>query len=98
VVSNIAVVVAAMGLIALPQHAASYFERGVIRRFRASSVPATAVILAQATVCFGVAIAAAVVLLAAARPAYPSVCSSPPSSPPPAPRRASVWSSSSPST
>ena len=38
VVSNVAVVVAAMGLIALPPHAASYFERGVIRRFRASSI------------------------------------------------------------
>jgi ABC-2 type transport system permease protein len=71
VVSNIAVVIAAMGLIALPPHAASYFERGVIRRLRASSVPATAVILAQAAVCFGVAIAATVVLLGAARPASP---------------------------
>jgi ABC-2 type transport system permease protein len=34
-------------------------------------VPAAAVILAQAAVCFGVAIVAAVVLVAAARPAYP---------------------------
>jgi ABC-2 type transport system permease protein len=71
VVSNIAVVIAAMGLIALPPHAASYFERGVMRRLRASSVPATAVLLAQSAVCFGVAIAATVVLLGAARPAYP---------------------------
>ena len=70
VVSNIAVVIAAVGLIALPAHAASYFERGVMRRFRASSVPVLAVVMAQEVVCFAVAIAAAAVLLALARPAY----------------------------
>ncbi len=70
VVSNIAVVTAAMSLIALPPHVASYFERGIMRRFRASSVPVAGVIAAQLAVCFAVAIVAAAVLLAVARPVY----------------------------
>ncbi|MGD1052632.1 MAG: ABC transporter permease [Candidatus Dormibacteria bacterium] len=70
VVSNIAVVIAAVGLIALPSHVAAYFERGVMRRFRASSVPVPGVVIAQAVVCFGVAIGAAALLLALARTAY----------------------------
>ncbi len=70
VVSNIAVVIGAMGLIALPPHIASYFERGIMRRFRASSVPISAVIAAQTLVCFAVAVAAAALLLLVARPAY----------------------------
>ncbi len=70
VVSNIAVVIGAVGLIALPSHVASYFERGIMRRFRASSVPVPAVILAQTLVCFLAAIAATAVLLLLARPAY----------------------------
>jgi ABC-2 type transport system permease protein len=70
VVSNVAVVIAAVGLIALPPHLTAYYERGVMRRFRASSVPVVGVILAQLTVCFAVAIVAAALLLALARPAY----------------------------
>jgi ABC-2 type transport system permease protein len=41
-----------------------------MRRFRASSVPVDAVILAQTAVCFLAMIAATAVLLAAARPVY----------------------------
>jgi ABC-2 type transport system permease protein len=70
VVSNIGVVLGAVGLIALPAHVASYFERGIMRRFRASSMPVLAVILAQTLVCFVAAIAATAVLLLVARPAY----------------------------
>jgi ABC-2 type transport system permease protein len=70
VVSNIGVVIGAMGLIALPVHMAAYVERGILRRFRASSVPVGAVVLAQALVSFIVAIAATAVLLLAARPVY----------------------------
>jgi len=70
VVSNIGVVIGAIGLIALPGHMAGYLERGIMRRFRASSVPVAGVVLAQAVVSFMVAIAATVLLLLAARPAY----------------------------
>jgi ABC-2 type transport system permease protein len=70
VVSNLAVVTGAMGLIALPPHVAAYFERGIMRRFRASSVPVVAVIAAQVAVSLVAAVAAALVLLLAARPAY----------------------------
>jgi ABC-2 type transport system permease protein len=70
VVSNIGVVIGAIGLIALPGHMAAYLERGIMRRFRASSVPVAGVVLAQAVVSFMVAIVATVLLLLAARPAY----------------------------
>jgi len=49
---------------------AAYLERGIMRRFRASSVPVAGVVLAQAVVSFIVAIAATAVLLLAARPVY----------------------------
>ena len=42
--------IAAIGLIALPVHLASYRERGVLRRFRASGLPPWAVIASQAIV------------------------------------------------
>lgn len=35
----VALVLAAMGVITLPAHLAAYHERGVLRRFRASSIP-----------------------------------------------------------
>jgi len=47
---------------------AAYLERGIMRRFRASSVPVAGVVLAQAVVSFIVAIAATAALLLAARP------------------------------
>ena len=70
VVSNLAVAVAAVGLVALPLRIAGYVEGGVMRRFRASSVPVIAVILAQALVCVVVALGATALLLAVARPVY----------------------------
>ena len=70
VVSNVAVVIGAAGLIALPPHLTSYYERGIMRRFRASSVPVSGVVAAQLAVCFAVAVAATAVLLLLARPAY----------------------------
>ena len=42
--SYIGVVIAAVGLIALPVHLAAYREHGVLRRFHASSIPAWKVI------------------------------------------------------
>lgn len=46
----VAVVIAAIALVALPIHVASYRERGILRRFRASSIPGRAVIASQIAV------------------------------------------------
>lgn len=43
----IAVVIAAIALVALPVHVASYRERGILRRFRASSIRSGEVIASQ---------------------------------------------------
>ncbi len=45
--SYVAVVIGAIGLIAVPVHVATYRERGILRRFRASSVSASTVLGAQ---------------------------------------------------
>lgn len=47
---SIAVVIAALGLLITPINLTGYRERGVIRRLRASSVPATTLLAAQLTV------------------------------------------------
>ncbi len=59
----IGLVVAAMGLIALPVHLASYRERGVLRRFRASPLPVWSVFGAQVIVTFIVGILASILLV-----------------------------------
>ena len=46
----IALAAAAVGLIMIPAHLASYRERGVLRRFRAASIPASTVFAAQVAV------------------------------------------------
>jgi ABC-2 type transport system permease protein len=66
----IAVVIAAIGLVALPVHVAGYRERGVLRRFRASSVPAWGVFGAQVLVGLLMATAGSVVLVVAGRLGY----------------------------
>ncbi len=48
--SYVAVVIAAIGLLAVPVHVATYRERGILRRFQASSVPHVAIFGAQAAV------------------------------------------------
>lgn len=48
----IAVVIASIGLISVPVHVASYRERGVLRRFRASAFPLDAVLGAQILVTY----------------------------------------------
>lgn len=47
--ASVAVIIAALGLMTLPISLASYRERGVLRRFRASSVPAWIIVGAQLT-------------------------------------------------
>lgn len=66
----IALVVASLGLISLPVQLATYRERGVLRRFRASGVPAWAVLAAQAAVLQGLAAASSAVLAVAAKLVY----------------------------
>lgn len=66
----VGIVLAAIGLISLPVHLASYRERGVLKRLHASSVPASAVLGAQAIVGFAVAILGSVLLYAVGVAAY----------------------------
>lgn len=66
----IGLVVASVGLVGLPVHLAGYRERGVLRRFRASSVPATTVVGSQVAVTVVIAIVGSVLLVIAARLAY----------------------------
>lgn len=63
--SYIGVVVGAIGLIALPVHLASYRERGVLRRFQASSIPSWTVAGAHAITGLIAATAAGMVLVLA---------------------------------
>jgi len=55
--------IAAIGLIAMPVHLASYRERGVLKRFHASGISAGTVVVAQAIVAAIASVAGAVLLL-----------------------------------
>jgi ABC-2 type transport system permease protein len=68
--SYIALAVASIGLIALPVHLATYRERGVLRRFRASSIPFWSVFGAQIVVTYIVGILASLLLTLAAFATY----------------------------
>jgi ABC-2 type transport system permease protein len=69
----VGVVIASIGLISMPVHLASYRERGVLRRFRASGVPAALVLGAQVVVAVVGALASSAVLVAAAQLTYDAV-------------------------
>lgn len=62
----VGLVTASIGLIAIPVHVAGYRERGVLRRFRASAVPAFTVFGAQVFVAVVAATFSALVLIGAA--------------------------------
>jgi ABC-2 type transport system permease protein len=64
------VVVGAVGLIGLPVHIAGYRERGVMRRFRASSVAPWTVVAAQLVVGFVLCAVGALLLVAVAALVY----------------------------
>ena len=68
--SYIGVVIGTVGLIALPVHVAAYAERGVLRRFRASSIPAWSVFGAQMAVGLLMAVVGSLVLVVAGRLIY----------------------------
>ncbi|MGH2599732.1 MAG: ABC transporter permease [Dehalococcoidia bacterium] len=68
--SYVAVVIAAIGLIALPVHLAAYRERGILRRLRASSVPASSVLGAQVIVGLLMATFGSILLVVVGRLLY----------------------------
>ncbi|MEW6033963.1 MAG: ABC transporter permease [Chloroflexota bacterium] len=66
----IGLVLAAIGVIALPAHLASYRERGMLRRLRASSVLVWSVLGSQVLVTFVIAVLCTALLFFAAMLAY----------------------------
>jgi len=62
----LAVVIASIGLIGLPVHLAAYRERGILRRFSASSVSPWSLFGAQVAVSFAIAAVGSVLLVVAA--------------------------------
>ncbi len=66
----IALVIASLGVVSLPTHLASYRERGVLRRFKASSVPMWAVLGSQVTVTLVVGLIGSILLVVVAGPIY----------------------------
>ena len=70
VAGYVGVVIGSIGLVSLPAHVAAYHERGILRRFRASSIPIWAVLGTQAIVSFGVAVLSSLLLVLVAVPLY----------------------------
>ncbi len=70
VASYLTVVIAAMGLVMLPVHLASYRERGVLRRFALAGFPRWSFPLSQLVIGFVAVISASALLLAVAAPVY----------------------------
>lgn len=63
-------IIAALGLLTLPITLAGYRERGVLRRFRASSVPAATLVSSELTVALGIFVVGTFVMAVVARLAY----------------------------
>src|SRR5277367_1091811 len=70
VASYLTVVIAAMGLVMLPVHLASYRERGVLRRFSAAGFSRWAFAVAEAVTGLVAVAGGAAILLAVAAPVY----------------------------
>ncbi|MBM3695543.1 MAG: ABC transporter permease [Actinobacteria bacterium] len=66
----IGLVLASIGVISIPAHLAGNRERGVLRRFRASSVPAAVVVGSEVAVSLLIALVSGVVLVACALVMY----------------------------
>ena len=66
----IALLIASLGVVVLPVHLASYRERGVFRRFQASSVPLRAIIGSQFIVTLVIAVCGSALLIAVGAPVY----------------------------
>src|SRR5256884_4816307 len=70
VASYLTVVIAAVGLVMLPVHLASYRERGVLRRFAAAGFPRWSFAIAELIIGLVTTIVACVLLLIVAVPVY----------------------------
>src|SRR6185369_3838905 len=70
VASYLTVVIAAMGLIMLPVHLASYRERGVLRRFSLAGFPRWSFALSQLVIGFVAVLSSSAILLTVAAPVY----------------------------
>jgi ABC-2 type transport system permease protein len=70
VASYLSVVIAAIGLVMVPVHVASYRERGVLRRFASAGFPRWSFALAQVVAGVVLTVAASVVLLVVAGAVY----------------------------
>jgi ABC-2 type transport system permease protein len=70
VASYLTVVIAAIGLVMLPVHLASYRERGVLRRFAVAGFPRWSFAIAQLVVGLATTLVACALLLAVAAPVY----------------------------
>ncbi|MDQ1357963.1 MAG: type transport system permease protein [Acidimicrobiaceae bacterium] len=68
--SYLAVVIAAIGLVMVPVHVASYRERGVLRRFASAGFPRWSFAVAQVAAGVVLTVAASAVLLAVAGAVY----------------------------
>jgi ABC-2 type transport system permease protein len=68
--ASVAVIVAALGLMTLPITLASYRQRGILRRFRASSVSAFTLVGAQLTLALVTFVVGTLVMAVVARLAY----------------------------
>ena len=68
--SSMAVVIAALGLIFLPVRLATYRERGILRRFQASSIPGWALFSSLAVVTLAVSLVGMVVMFVIALTVY----------------------------
>ena len=68
--ASVAGIVAALGLMTLPITLTSYRQRGILRRFRASSVSASTLVSAQLTLALVTFVVGTVVLAIVARLAY----------------------------
>lgn len=66
----LALVVASVAVMSVPAHLAGNRERGVLRRYHASSVPASAVVGAEVVVAFVLAAVSSLIMVAAAAVAY----------------------------
>jgi ABC-2 type transport system permease protein len=66
----VALVLASVGLIALPLRLATYRERGVLRRFRAAGFPLTSMLGSQVAVAVAIVVIGAIGIGAAARILY----------------------------
>jgi ABC-2 type transport system permease protein len=68
--ASVAAIIAALGLMTLPTNLAGYRERGILRRMRASSVPAWVIVGAQLTLALVTFVAGALIMSVVARIAY----------------------------